>query len=123
MKRKKICIFFILGIGYYTALDLARRGARVIIASENKEGLLAARDRIIKKTGNTNVVAKYVDLLCLHTVRTFARDLLETEERLDILVNNAGTYGLGKKLTNDGLLQGMQVNYFGPFLLTNLLLG
>lgn len=53
----------------------------------------------------------------------YAQALLETEERLDILVNNASTYGLGKKLTKDGLLQGMQVNYFGPFLLTNLLLG
>lgn len=111
------------GIGYYTALDLAKRGARVIITSENKEAIKEAREKLIKASGNSNIVAKYLDLLSLDIVRAFAKDILETEKRLDILVNNAGTTGLGRKLTKDGLLPGMQVNYFGPFLLTNLLLG
>lgn len=64
-----------------------------------------------------------MDLESLECVREFARDILKNEERLDILINNAGTVGLGNNYSKDGLLLGLQVNYFGPFLLTHLLIG
>ena len=60
----------------------------------------------------------------LYSVRKFAADVLENESRLDILINNAGCAGQGeRKLTEDGLEYTMQSNYFGHYLLTNLLLG
>lgn len=65
---------------------------------------------------------KLVDFSNLESVREFAKEVNDNEERLDILVNNAGAGGL-LKFTKNGLLKQMQVNYFGPFLLTNLLLG
>lgn len=43
--------------------------------------------------------------------------------RLDILVNNAGLGDATNEKTENGFLKVMQTNYFGPFLLTNLLLG
>lgn len=57
------------------------------------------------------------------SVREFAKDINETEDRLDILVNNAGAGGIGDKKTPDGQVLVMQVNYFSSFLLTHLLLG
>lgn len=57
------------------------------------------------------------------SVREFAKNINETEERLDILVNNAGAGGIGDKKTKDGQVFIMQVNYFSSFLLTHLLLG
>jgi len=56
-------------------------------------------------------------------VRKFADEILQSESRLDVLVNNAGCAGMEKELTEDGLEYQMQSNYFGHFLLTNLLLG
>ena len=80
-------------------------------------------DKIIEESGNSNVVVYELNLASLKSVRKFADDILKNEPRLDILINNAGCAGIEKKLTEDGLEYQMQTNYFGHFLLTNLLLG
>lgn len=73
-------------------------------------------------TGNDNILVKLIDFESLDSVREFARDIIASEPRLDVLLNNAGAANLSERLTADGLQLEMQVNYFGPFLLTNLLL-
>ncbi|KAH9496864.1 Retinol dehydrogenase 14 [Bulinus truncatus] len=112
------------GIGFMTALDLARRNARVILACRNEERAEQAKEEIISKTGNKNVVVRLVDLRNMKSVRNFAKQIIEEEPRLDILINNAGVVNEGrpKTLTDEGLETLFAVNYFGPFLLTNLLL-
>jgi len=81
-------------------------------------------DDIVNQTGNSNVVVQHLDTSSLQSVREFAKELIKREKRLDILINNAGCAGIGeKKLTEDGLEYQMATNYFGHFLLTNLLLG
>ena len=80
-------------------------------------------DDIITRSNNPNVEVHYLDLTSLATVRQFAKDIIKTESYLEILVNNAGAGGLGSKKTVDNLQIGMQVNHFGPFLLTCLLVG
>lgn len=107
------------GIGYETALHLASRGCRVIIA--DKFGALRAAKKIMQYTSNQNVLNKYLDLASLKSVREFAKDINETEERLDILINNASASGVSNNHTEDGLHETMQINHFGPFLLTHLL--
>ncbi|XP_064072092.1 retinol dehydrogenase 11-like [Vanessa tameamea] len=109
------------GIGYHAALEIAAKGGRVILACRNEDKGLAARDRIITATGNSNVVYKHLDLSALDSVRRFANDVIATEDRLDVLINNAGMYGSRVKYTEDGILEGFQVNHFGHFLLTLLL--
>ncbi|KAJ2952072.1 hypothetical protein O0L34_g4337 [Tuta absoluta] len=110
------------GIGYETAKNLAERGARVLIAGNSETRGTAARDEIIKITGNTDVHFRKVDFASLVSVRAFAANILSTEKRVDILINNAGIQQSDNVKTEDGLLEGMQVNYFGHFLLTKLLL-
>ncbi|KPJ08901.1 Retinol dehydrogenase 11 [Papilio machaon] len=110
------------GIGYETAKDLADRGARVIIACRNEVRGISARDSIIKATGNNDVHYRNLDLASLKSVKKFADDFLKTENRLHILINNAGVFASDNVKTEDGLLLGTQVNHFGPFLLTSLLL-
>lgn len=109
------------GIGYETALDLARRGAKVILACRDDRRGQAAAEDVIKKTGNKNVFYKNLDLASLDSIRKFAEDFKRTENKLDVLINNAGGIGYRKEKTADGILLGMQTNYFGPFLLTILL--
>lgn len=109
------------GMGLEAAKDLAYRGARVIIASRNATKLAIARDHIKAETGNPNVDFKVLNLESLASVRNFAQEM-GTENRLDMLINNAGGFGLPDELTEDGLTRMMQLNFFGPFLLTYLLL-
>lgn len=112
-----------LGIGYCTAINLAHRGARLIITSENEKDVQRAKDDIIKITGNPNIIGKYLDFRSFKCIRSFVEDVKKTEEKIDILINNAGGAGFTRMFTEDGIIPNLQINYFGPFLLTNLLIG
>ncbi|XP_047450834.1 dehydrogenase/reductase SDR family member 13-like [Mugil cephalus] len=108
------------GIGKTTAIDLARRGARVILACRSKERGEAALEEVKRESGSNQVVFMQLDLGSLKSVRRFAETFLKSETRLDILINNAGIYLQGR--TEDGLGMMFGVNHIGHFLLTNLLL-
>ena len=112
----------VIGIGYETALDFAKRGAKVILACRNISKAQEARRKIIEETHNHKIFVRVIDLASFESVRAFAEEINKTEDRLDILVNNAGAVGLEHKRTVDGRPLLMQVNYFSSFLLTNLLL-
>lgn len=110
------------GIGFETAKDLARRGARVLLACRDPERGKAALDKIrAVASAKASVELLSLDLGSLASVRACARQVIETEPQLDILINNAGAGGLGRGQTRDGLHRGFQVNHFGPFLFTLLL--
>ncbi|XP_066551815.1 dehydrogenase/reductase SDR family member 13-like [Amia ocellicauda] len=108
------------GIGKATAVDLARRGARVILACRNKQRAEAAVLDIKKDSGSSAVVFMQLDLASLQSVRSFAETFLKTEPRLDLLINNAGVVDAGRTVDGFGLIFG--VNHLGHFLLTCLLL-
>ncbi|KAI5625552.1 dehydrogenase/reductase (SDR family) member 13a, duplicate 3, partial [Silurus asotus] len=108
------------GIGKETALDLAKRGARVILACRSQEKGEAAAFDIRRESGNPAVLFMHLDLASLKSVRDFAETLLKTEPRLDLLINNAGLMIAGR--TEDGFGTVFGVNHLGHFLLTLLLL-
>lgn len=110
------------GIGKETAMELARRGARLYMACRDAARCEAARLEIIERTQNPNVFNRTLDLASLSSVRQFAERFLAEEQRLDILVNNAGVMATPRKLTADGFEQQLGINHLGHFLLTNLLL-
>ncbi|KAL1449648.1 hypothetical protein WDU94_002133 [Cyamophila willieti] len=120
------------GIGKETAKDLAKRGAKVIMACRNLELANKVREQIVSETGNDSVVVKKLNLSSLQSVREFCADIIRfqffippqgTEKKLDVLINNAGMADtFNKKTTEDGLEITMATNQYGPFLLTNLLL-
>ncbi|KAK9412647.1 dehydrogenase/reductase SDR family member 13-like [Crotalus adamanteus] len=108
------------GIGKATAVDLARRGARVILACRDKARGESAVCDIRRESGNSEVILMILDLANLNSVRAFAQTFLKLEPRLDILINNAGVFKDGQ--TTDGFDLGFQVNHLAHFLLTHLLL-
>ncbi|XP_047540392.1 retinol dehydrogenase 12-like [Vanessa atalanta] len=110
------------GIGFETAKDLARRGAKVIIASRDVEKSEEAVANIIATTGNESVEHRFLNLLKKDSIEAFAKDFNKEFHRLDILVNNAGIGTIKKQKTEDGIDKLMQINYLGPFTLTHLLL-
>ena len=111
------------GIGKATAIDMAQRGARVIIACRDlKRGEAALKD-IVEETGSKEIALKQLDLASLKSVRKFADDINKTEPSVHVLINNAGlAYPPKQSKTEDGFELTMGVNYLGHFLLTNLLI-
>jgi len=102
------------GIGRVAAGELARAGARVVLAvRDTAKGDQAAATM----PGATEVHA--LDLADLESVRAFAS---RWEGPLDILVNNAGVMAVPERRTADGFELQIGTNHLGPFALTNLLL-
>ncbi|XP_024138416.1 retinol dehydrogenase 12 [Oryzias melastigma] len=110
------------GIGKETAVDLAQRGARVIMACRDMDRANKAAEDVRKRSGNGNVVVKKLDLASLESVRQLSKEVLASEERLDILINNAGIMSCPQWKTEDGFEMQFGVNHLGHFLLTNSLL-
>jgi NAD(P)-dependent dehydrogenase (short-subunit alcohol dehydrogenase family) len=102
------------GLGAIAARELARAGARVVLAVRDTERGAAAAATM---PGDTEVRA--LDLADLSSVRAFAAGW---DEPLDILVNNAGVMALPERRTADGFEMQFGTNHLGPFALTNLLL-
>ena len=111
-----------VGLGYETAVELARRGARVILACRDEtKGMIAERS-VREETKSDEVFYQHLDLASLRSVREFSRQVNESPRGLDILVNNAGVMGCPLAYSEDGFEMHFATNHFGHFLLTNLLL-
>ena len=112
------------GIGKYTALDLAGRGARVILACRSAKRALPVVEEIKTTTKNSQVLFMELDLSSFDSIQRFTDDFLMIEERLDILVNNAGIM-LGDEapvMTEHGIEKHLMVNHLGHMFLTQNLL-
>ena len=109
------------GLGFHTALELARRGARVVLAGRSDDKVAEAERLILEEVPAADLVKLVVDLADLSSVRRAAADA-HTFGPIDCLVNNAGVMATPESRTPDGFELQLATNHFGPFLLTGLLL-
>ncbi|KAA1427624.1 oxidoreductase [Nocardioides antri] len=109
------------GLGHYTALELARRGARVVLAGRTPAKVEATVAEIRAQVPDAELETLQLDLASLASVRHAAAAAARFGA-IDVLVNNAGVMGTPYSRTEDDLEQQMATNHFGPFLLTGLLL-
>ncbi|KAM6908029.1 retinol dehydrogenase 12, like [Lycodopsis pacificus] len=110
------------GIGKETAIDLARRGAKVIMACRDMERGQAAVKEVVEISGSENVVCMKLDLADSKSIREFAEAINTGEPKLNLLINNAGVMVCPYGKTADGFEMQIGVNHFGHFLLTHLLI-
>ena len=107
-------------MGRATALQLARKGASVIIVARNSNKANAMVENIAKKGGIAQFVVS--DLSSMKATRDAALNITKTVNRLDVLINNAGAHFPEYKETPEGFESTLAVNYLSPFLLTHHLL-
>jgi NAD(P)-dependent dehydrogenase (short-subunit alcohol dehydrogenase family) len=110
------------GIGRAAVLDLARRGARLVLVARDPRRARETLDEIAARTGTSDVVVLQGDLASFAEVRKVAAAFLALDRPLHVLVNNAGLVMDRREQTVDGLETTLAVNHYAPFLLTNLLL-
>ncbi|KAG1702275.1 hypothetical protein DVH05_010065 [Phytophthora capsici] len=110
------------GIGFVTALELARHGADVVLACRNPERSAAAaeaiREEIKSSPGHGQIEEIKLDTSSQNSVKAFSAEYLKRHQQLDILVNNAGVMGFPYTQSVDGFELIVATNHLGPFTLT-----
>jgi NAD(P)-dependent dehydrogenase (short-subunit alcohol dehydrogenase family) len=114
------------GLGKGVAIDLARRGATVLVHGRDSARIARAAEEI-GHVSSRPIGTYLADFASLDQVRELAKQVLASERRLDVLVNNAGIGtrvpgGDARVESKDGYELRFAVNYLAPFLLTHLLL-
>ena len=80
------------GLGKSVALELAERGATVLLHGRNPQRCEAALEEIRRETGSEKLRFYLADFSSLEEVRGLAERVLSEHDRLDVLVNNAGIF-------------------------------
>jgi NAD(P)-dependent dehydrogenase (short-subunit alcohol dehydrogenase family) len=112
-----------IGLGFATARELARAGAKVIMAVRNLQKGESAASEIRAALPDADVVVSQLDLADLASVRQFAERFGAEQDQLDLLINNAGVMAPPRRTTVDGFESQFGTNHLGHFALTGLLLG
>ena len=110
------------GLGLITARELARKGARVVLAVRTTSKGESVAQEIRSASPDAQVEVRELDLASLASVRAFAEKLNAEEPVLDLLVNNAGIMMTPAQKTADGFEMQLGTNHLGHFALTGLLL-
>lgn len=109
------------GIGQEIALEVARRGAEVVLGARNPARLEATIRTITEQVPDARLHRLIVDVADLSSIRQAASDA-EAFGPIHTLVNNAGAMATPWQLTADGFELQFATNHLGPFALTGLLL-
>ncbi len=122
MKEKTVVITGATsGLGRATALQLAKKGAYVIIVVRNDTKANEVIKKIEKEGGKGQSIIS--DLSSMKDTKEAAENITKVVDRLDVLINNAGTWLPEYTETSEGFEYTLAVNYLSPFLLTHHLTG
>jgi NAD(P)-dependent dehydrogenase (short-subunit alcohol dehydrogenase family) len=111
------------GIGFYTALEMGRAGATVILVCRNAERANAAADKMRAAVPTATFEVAIVDVSSVADVKKFAAAFNKRDIALDTLINNAGIMAIPEHtLTAEGFESQWATNHVGHFALTGLLI-
>jgi NAD(P)-dependent dehydrogenase (short-subunit alcohol dehydrogenase family) len=111
------------GLGYQAVLQLARKGARVLLAARDRARGTAALERLAAEAPAGNAELAQLDLADLACIERFSAALLDGGQGLDLLINNAGVMAIPhRETTAQGYERQFGTNYLGHFALTGRLL-
>jgi len=110
------------GLGLQTSLELARKGARVLMACRTASKAQEALSRVRAEVPNAQAELVTLDLASLASIEAAAEVVATRTPTLDLLVNNAGVMAIPKSATADGFEMQLGTNHLGHFALTGRLL-
>ena len=106
------------GLGYETALALAKAGAEVILTGRDDRKGLSAIEKIGREAPGAKTSYERLDLANLVSIADFSQRM-HSRQSLDLLINNAGVMALPRRQTTaDGFEMQFGTNYLGHFVLT-----
>ena len=108
------------GLGRATALQLAQKGAFVVIIARSNTKANEVINEIKKDGGKGQFVIS--DLSSMKDTKKAAEGIVRVVDRLDVLINNAGAHFPKYRETFEGFESTLALNYFSPFLLTHHLI-
>ncbi|MYA60087.1 MAG: SDR family NAD(P)-dependent oxidoreductase [Chloroflexi bacterium] len=106
------------GVGFETAVELARRGATTILACRSVPRGERAISKIHALIPSADARLMALDLADLSSIDQFAENLCVDHDHLSLLVNNAGIMATPHRETVDGFELQIGTNHLGPFALT-----
>jgi NAD(P)-dependent dehydrogenase (short-subunit alcohol dehydrogenase family) len=111
------------GLGYQTVLQLARKGAHVLLGARDRARGQAALERLAAEAPGSHIELAQLDLADLTSVERFSSGFLAGGQYLDVLVNNAGVMAIPhRETTAQGYERQFGTNHLGHFALTGRLL-
>ena len=110
------------GLGYHTALALARKGARVVMACRGAQKTEAAIQQMKAAMPDAQLEFMALDLADLNSIAAFTTAYKTKYKTLDILHNNAGVMALPLVRTTQGFEMQIGTNHLGHFALTGQLM-
>lgn len=103
------------GLGLATAVELARRGARVVMAV--RSGIPEKGEEVKRKSGSEQVEMVHVDLSDPVSIDNLVNTVIHRSDPLDILICNAAVVTQQSRKTPGGLDEMFMVNYLANFIL------
>jgi NAD(P)-dependent dehydrogenase (short-subunit alcohol dehydrogenase family) len=110
------------GIGIPTAIELARRGFRVILHGRRDERLARAESLVRAAVPDASLETARADLSSLAEMHAMGRALAARHHAIHALVLNAGVFAKGHEKSRDGFELTMAVNHLAHFVLAKELL-
>jgi NAD(P)-dependent dehydrogenase (short-subunit alcohol dehydrogenase family) len=110
------------GIGAVAAIELARRGARIVFVARDRARAATTLAQLRAVNPQVGHAVHFADLSSLAEMRAVGAAIAAAEPRVDVLVNNAGAVFMGGESTVDGLAATFALNHLAYYVLTRLLL-
>lgn len=122
--KGKVCVITgaNAGIGYETALGLAKLETDLVIISKDESRVKTTIEKIKSESGHKNIEGIVADLSSQKEIKKGAKEILEKYNKIDVLINNAGTWYSNLTYTDENIEMQFAVNHLAYFYLSHLLL-
>ncbi|MBB6218339.1 NAD(P)-dependent dehydrogenase (short-subunit alcohol dehydrogenase family) [Anaerosolibacter carboniphilus] len=109
------------GLGQLVAIELAKRGAHLVLIARNKNRAEMTKKMIMDFTQESKLDFFFGDLSLMEDVKRVGNEIKTAYPKIDVLVNNAGIHAFEQRITSEGFSEMIAVNYLAPWLLTHTL--